>query len=166
MIQVTRQNVVELLARIGCEGTVEQRGDWMRVFITVPQPDGIPLAVGRVMFEFGDYKWVKWYNAPTSGEILEQSDKVWFNWHHLLHTGFVMDEDFWTKLVADANARADQIVAERKASREELNKQRTTDGKQPRHRKLAPRNPRSAARHLMEAYLLEKTGKVIPLFAI
>lgn len=53
-VKVTIDNVRDVLAAIGCEGAREEaRGqDWHRIFIHVPQPDGIPLSIGRVMFRY------------------------------------------------------------------------------------------------------------------
>ena len=70
MISVTVDNVSELLNRIGCKGEHDAKGaGWHRVYIHVPQDSGIPMSLGRVMFQHGEYMWTHWYDEPHHGAI-------------------------------------------------------------------------------------------------
>lgn len=165
-MNITPENVHELLASIGCKGDHEQkRGDWFRVYIHAPNDEtGVPLSLGRVMFEHGAFKWVKWYSEPGSGDV-QDFDRVWCAWHALTIANKTISDEAWALLKQSAHAEAREKFEGRRASRGMLNDVRKLQGKKPRGSRVAPPNPRASLRDLVCAWLSEETGRDVRLFA-
>lgn len=162
----TPGNVFELLEAIGCKGAdQQQRGDWLRVFIHLPNDEtDIPLSLGRVMFEHGQYKWVKWYSEPGTGDI-QEFDRVWFAWYAYTIAGKTISDQAWLLMKHNAQAEAVQAFKHRKAERKTLNDTRILQGKKPRGGRVAPPNPRGALRKVVGEWLSEVTGREVVFFA-
>lgn len=165
MFEIRIDNVSAILESIGCKGDHQAKGQgWHRVYIHLPQPDGVPVSLGRVMFEHGAFKWVKWYSPPSEGD-LQEWDVVYFNWHLRIMLNKCMGPKSWQRLKEESAKRAREQFEARKKAREELNASRKANGKKVRTGRIAPPNQRGAAREIISEYLSRETGKEVCLFA-
>lgn len=165
-MEIRIDTISSILESIGCKSDHQPKGQgWHRVFIHLPQPDGIPVSLGRVMFKHGEYKWVKWYSPPVEGD-LQDWDVVWFDWHMMLMLGRRMGDQMWQEIRHAAVARARQEFELKKEARAQLNETRKAEGKKVRTGKLAPPNPRRAACKIMSEYITTELGREVTLFAL
>lgn len=165
MKKVTLENVDAMLSAVGCKAQHEPRGQgWHRVSITVPQPDGVALSIGRVMFKDGEYQHVKWYCPPCTGDI-QETDIFWFRWHLLATWGVILFDQEWDTLVEEAKVKAVTDHVQAVADRRALNEARRACGKKPRSKALAQPNQRSAARHILAQRLTKHLGFKVGVYA-
>lgn len=150
-MNVTPENVGSILSAIGCVPYVQTVAQgWRRVFIHVPQEDGIPLSVGRVMFHNGKFSHVKWYSGPESGD-LQDHHLYCFRWNFYISTGVVMLDDMWDLFRKEAKELSLKLYQQRVDARAELNRI-----KPKKRRKLWPANQCSAAQKIFEQWVEEK----------
>ena len=163
-MQITIENVSAILESIGCKSQHEARGaEWHRVFIHLPQPEGHPVSIGRVMFHDGLYQWAKWYSPPAQGDLTD-SDIVYFSWYLMITLHKKMSVASWESLKESARKRAIEKFELRKESRSNLNKGRTQAGKKARTKAIAQPNQRGAAREIFQEYVSKEIGKEFQLF--
>lgn len=165
-MQIRIDNINEILAAIGLTGQHEAKGKgWHRVYIHAPQEGtDVTLYLGRVMFQHGEYQWVKWCAAPNEGP-LQDYDVYWFRWQVYVATGKRLGPQSWERLKAKAHIEAQAKHAAAKAARAALNADRTAAGKKPRTRAIAPPNPRRAACLIVGQWLSAELGRDVRLFA-
>lgn len=158
MFKITIENVCSILESIGCKGEHDAKGQgWHRVYIHLPQADGVPVSLGRVMFEDGEFRWVKWYSPPSRGD-LQEFDAVYFNWHLRIILDKCMGVKSWQRLKEKSASLACEQFEARKKAREELNANRKANGKKVRTGKIAPVNQCNAARKIVSEYISRETG--------
>lgn len=158
MLKISIENVCGILESIGYRGEHDAKSQgWHRVYIHLPQAGGVPVSLGRVMFEDGEFRWVKWYAPPDRGD-LQEFDKVYFDWYLRITLDKCMGMKSWQRLKEKSQRLAREQFWARKNAREELNVNRKANGKKARSGKVAPVNQRNAARKIVSEYISRETG--------
>lgn len=156
-VEVGIDNICDVLAVFGMVGIHERRGQgWHRTFIHVPQPGGIPLSIGRVMFEQGRYSHIKWY-CNSHGE-LGPLDFYMLGLTFYIATGVQLDAPAWSDL-CDRATTAAQAEYDDKCEQRRLNPKFDRHGRPQRRRALAPRNPVKHAYRILAEYVSDCIGK-------
>jgi len=161
-MQIRIDNVSEILSHIGCEGVHEPRGQgWHRVFIHVPQADGVPLSIGRVMFQHGEYSHVKWYCPPSCGDI-QETDVYWFRWVVYTATEKHLGSQSWQRLKTKAKQRAKEKRQAKLDARAALPTHKP-NGQPYKRKAISPANERSAARDVVSEWISKELGREVSL---
>ncbi|NOQ30279.1 MAG: hypothetical protein GQ570_04055 [Helicobacteraceae bacterium] len=136
---ITLENIDNLLSIIGCTGYHQQRGEhWDRVFINVPQESGVPLSLGRVMFENGTFSHVNWYCYPDRG-VINDAHRHYFNFYLAVNNLPILEDLMWGGFVKSVTNIA-QIEYNKKVQAREALPKFKANGKMIRRSALAPPN--------------------------
>uniref|UniRef100_A0AAU6W1B8 Uncharacterized protein n=1 Tax=Pseudomonas phage Pavpe01 TaxID=3138545 RepID=A0AAU6W1B8_9VIRU len=156
-VEVRIDNVRDILAVFGMVGEHERRGQgWHRTFIHIPQPSGIPLSIGRVMFQDGQYSHIKWY-VNSYGDI-GPLDFYMFGVTFYIATGIVLDAPAWSDL-CDRATTAAQAEYEGKVEQRRLNPAYDRHGNHKRRRALSPPNPVKHVYRILNEYVESRVGR-------
>lgn len=116
------KQINENLAKLGLVSDLQTTGhtDFVRCFVHLPQPSGIPLSLGRITIQNGVYSHCKWYVSQYNHHgINEDLDYYWFAWAHLIGTDNVITREHWIRIVTKAREMAKEEYEAKKKWRED-----------------------------------------------